>query len=185
MDAWVWIVIAVAAVVIVAIIAWSMARSRRTAGLRDQFGPEYDRTVGQTDSRREAEAELVARRERREELDIRPLTPAARDRYSSAWVKVQGLFVDQPAASLREADDLVMNLMRERGYPMDEFDQRAADVSVDHPRVVEHYRAAHHISGASEAQGASTEEMRQGLVHYRALFEELLEVDPATGEREV
>ncbi|MGH2528118.1 MAG: hypothetical protein ACRDH0_02085 [Actinomycetota bacterium] len=182
MDAWVWILIAVVAVVLVGMAAWAAARRRRTSGLRDQFGPEYERTVGQTDGRREAEAELMERRARREALDIRRLTSAERDRYSSKWTNVQARFVDQPAASLQEADALVMDLMRERGYPMDDFDQRAADVSVDHPQVVEHYRAAHQISHDTAAKGTSTEDMRQGLVHYRALFEALLEVDPATGE---
>jgi hypothetical protein len=177
-DTWAWILIIVAAVVVVAIIAWSVARNRRTKGLRDQFGPEYDRTMEQTDSRREAEAELAGRRERREELDIRPLTPAARDRYASTWATVQSRFVDEPVTSLREADRVVADLMRERGYPMDDFEQRAADVSVDHPNVVAHYRAAHEISSKSDS---STEDMRQGMIHYRALFEELLEVDRASG----
>ncbi|MGH7357355.1 MAG: hypothetical protein ACREJR_00915 [Candidatus Rokuibacteriota bacterium] len=184
MDTWMWFVLVAAAIAVVALIAWATSRSRRTAGLRDQFGPEYDRTVERTDSRREAEAELAARRERRKELDIRPLTPAARDRYHQAWIEVQARFVDQPATSLREADMLVTRLMRERGYPMDDFGQRVADVSVDHPRVVEHFRAAQGISGKTESNGASTEELRQGLVHYRMLFEELLEVDPAGRRRE-
>jgi hypothetical protein len=180
MDAWVWIVIAVAALVVVALIAWAAARNRRTTGLRDQFGPEYDRTVGRTDSRKEAEAELAARRERRASLDIRPLSPAARDRYVREWTTVQSRFVDSPRDALREADALVTDLMRARGYPMDDFEQRAADVSVDHPRVVEHYRVANRIAHRRET---STEDQRQGIVHYRALFEELLEVEPSDRSR--
>jgi hypothetical protein len=176
-----WIASIGAVLVVTAIVAWTAARKRRTEGLQEQFGPEYDRTISQTDTRREAEAELEARRARREELDIRPLTPAARDRYASTWTTVQSRFVDEPTTSLREADRLVADLMRERGYPMDDFEQRAADVSVDHPQVVAHYRVAHEISGRSES---STEDMRQGMIHYRALFEELLEVHPAAGPRD-
>jgi hypothetical protein len=175
-EAWVWIVIAVVLVAIVAAVAWAAAKKRRTTMLREQFGPEYGRTIGLMDNRREAEGELAARRERRAGLDIRPLTPSARDRYAEEWRGVQSGFVDEPAASLLEADHLVLIVMRDRGYPMDDFDQRAADVSVDHPRVVEHYRAAHRISDLADAQQATTEDMRQGLVHYRALFEDLLGV---------
>jgi len=177
MDAWVWIVIAVVLILLLGAVAWAVSRERRTTRLREQFGPEYDRTVGVTDSRRDAETELDARRERRAALDIHPLTAASRDRYAEAWRGVQSGFVDEPAASLAEADRLVLIVMRERGYPMDDFEQRAADISVDHPQVVEHYRAAHAISERTNAQQATTEDMRQGLVHYRALFEDLLGVD--------
>jgi hypothetical protein len=181
MDAWIWILIAAGVIVVIALLAWAASRSRRTAGLRDQFGPEYERTVETAESRRQAEAELAARRERRAELDIRPLTPAARDRYAGQWTALQARFVDSPDASMQEADALVTQLMRERGYPMDDFDQRVDDISVDHPGVVEHYRAAHRIS---TNRGSTTEDRRQGIVHYRALFEELLEVDPAAARRE-
>jgi FtsZ-interacting cell division protein ZipA len=177
MNAWIWVLIAVVAVILIAVVVWSVFSKRRTTALRDQFGPEYDRTLQQTDSRREAETDLSARRERREQLDIRPLTTAAQKRYSSQWQQVQSRFVDQPAASLGQADELVMEVMRERGYPMDDFEQRASDISVDHPEMVEHYRAGQAVSRSAASSDATTEDMRQGLVHYRALFEELLEID--------
>jgi len=183
MPGWGWILIVVAAVVLIAIIAWAAARSRRSKRLQEGFGPEYERTVGRSGDRRAAESELEARRERREELDIRALQPAARERYVSAWHQAQARFVDAPADALTEADSLVTSVMAERGYPMEDFDQRSADVSVDHPTVVENYRAAHAISTASGRGQASTEDMRQAMVHYRALFEELVDggTDGGTG----
>jgi FtsZ-interacting cell division protein ZipA len=173
MEPWIVIVIAVAVLAIAALAWWASTR-RRTTELRERFGPEYDRTVDASDDRRAAEAELAARRERREQLNIRPLDPASRQRYAQQWTDVQARFVDQPAASLAMADELVLIVMRERGYPMDDFDQRAADISVDHPQLVSHYRAAHDISNRVGTNAASTEDMRQALVHYRALFDELL-----------
>jgi len=183
MPGWGWILIVVAAVVLIAIIAWAAARSRRSKQLQEGFGPEYERTVERSGDRRAAESELEARRERREELDIRALQPAARERYVSAWHQTQARFVDAPADALTEADSLLTSVMAERGYPMEDFDQRAADVSVDHPTVVENYRAAHAISTASGRGQASTEDMRQAMVHYRALFEELVDggTDGGTG----
>jgi hypothetical protein len=184
MSAWV-IVLIVAVVAAVALLAWWAATRKRTTELRDRFGPEYDRTVQASgDDRRAAEAELAARRSRREQLNIRPLDAASRQRYAQQWTDVQGRFVDQPAASLAMADELVLLVMRERGYPMDDFDQRAADVSVDHPRVVEHYRAAHDVSTRVGSNQTNTEDMRQGLVHYRALFAELLGADDTADMRE-
>ena len=184
MDTWIWALIAVA-VIVIAVVLWLALTKRRTTALRGQFGPEYDRTVQQTDSRREAEADLSARRERREQLDIRPLTTAAQERYSSQWQQVQSQFVDQPAVSLGQAGELVLQVMRERGYPMDDFEQRAADISVDHPEMVEHYRAGQAVSKGAASGDATTEDMRQGLVHYRALFEELLGTDSGTDRGEV
>ena len=183
MPGWGWILIVVAAVVLIAIIAWAAARSRRSKQLQEGFGPEYERTVERSGDRRAAESELEARRERREELDIRALQPAARERYVSAWHQTQARFVDAPADALTEADSLLTSVMAERGYPMEDFDQRSADVSVDHPTVVENYRAAHAISTASGRGQASTEDMRQAMVHYRALFEELVDggTDGGTG----
>jgi hypothetical protein len=177
MDTWVWIVIAIVVVAAIALVVWMTAVRRRTATLQDQFGSEYDRTVRLSDSRREAENELMARRERREALDIRPLSESARDRYADAWRDVQAGFVDEPAASLVEANRLVLIVMRERGYPMDDFEQRIADISVDHADVVEHYRAANAISADAADERMTTEDLRQGLVHYRALFTELLGPD--------
>jgi FtsZ-interacting cell division protein ZipA len=185
MDTWVWVLIAIVAVIVIVVVVWLALSKRRTTTLRDQFGSEYDRTLQQTDSRREAEADLSARRERREQLNIRPLTTAAQERYSSQWQQVQSRFVDQPAVSLGQADELVLQVMRERGYPMDDFEQRAADISVDHPEVIEHYRAGQAVTSSAASGEATTEDMRQGLVHYRALFEELLGVDSETDRGEV
>jgi hypothetical protein len=182
MDTWVWIVIAIAAVVVLGIVLWSALRSRRTKTLREGFGPEYDRTVAEAPSKREAEAELEERRKRREELDIRPLSPGARERYVEEWREVQARFVDDPAGAIGDADTLIQQVMRDRGYPVEDFDQRAADVSVDHPEVVNNYRAAHGISVAHERGKASTEDLRQALIHYRSLFDELLETRDETAE---
>jgi FtsZ-interacting cell division protein ZipA len=174
-DTWVWILIVVAAVLVLALIVAAAARSRRTRRLREGFGPEYDRTMERAESRREAETELREREERREQLDIRPLAPGTRDRYLESWQTVQARFVDQPEDSVREADRLVQDVMRERGYPTDDFEQRSADISVDHPQVVDNYRAAHRLSLSSDRGEASTEELRRAMVHYRSLFDELLE----------
>jgi hypothetical protein len=170
-----WVVIAVAVLVALAVVPWVLARRRRTQQLRSRFGPEYERTLKETDSKRRGESELESRRARREALDIRALTPAAAERYTASWQVVQGRFLDEPPQALSEADRLVVRLMRERGYQMDDFEQRSADLSVDHPNVVENYRAAHGISLASEHGKASTEDLRQGMMHYRGIFEELLE----------
>ena len=181
MDTWVWIVIvAAAALVVIALVAWMVARSRRTAHLQDTFGHEYDRTVSEAPSKREAEAELRESEQRREELDIKPLSSAARDRYAGRWQAAQAAFVDNPSEAIGEADRLVSEVMRERGYPTDDFDRRARDISVDHPDVVENYRTAHDISLANDAGKADTEDLRRAMKHYRALFEELLET--RTGE---
>ena len=176
MDTWVWIAIAAAVVVLVLLAIWMAARKRRRSQLQEGFGPEYDRTVDDMGSRRKAESELKDREKRREELDIRPLRQGARDRYATRWSGVQERFVDNPGAALRDAHTLVIEVMRERGYPTDDFEQRAADVSVDHPHVVENYRAAHSITQRGDAD---TEDQRQALVHYRGLFDELLETEPA------
>jgi hypothetical protein len=177
MPAWAWIVIALVVIVAIALAVWAAMRRRRTESLRQQFGSEYDRTVEQTGRPRDAESELEERRRRREELDIRPLAAGARERYAEEWRGVQARFVDDPAGAVGQADTLVTQVMRERGYPMDDFDQRAADVSVDHPGVVGDYRAAHDISTRSANGRTDTEDLRQAMVHYRALFEELLEED--------
>ena len=174
MATWVWIVIVVAVVIVIGVIVMSASRTRRTRRLQEGFGPEYDRTVETTGDRKTAERELEERRERREALDIRELAPAARERYASEWRDVQVRFVDDPGAAVREADTLVQRVMRERGYPTDDFEQRAADVSVDHPHVADQYRAAHSVWSANERGEASTEDLRQSLVHYRSLFDELL-----------
>jgi hypothetical protein len=181
MPTWVWIVIAVAAVVVVALLLWSVLRTRRTRTLKEGFGPEYERTVADAPSKREAEAELRERQKRREELDVKPLDPRARDRYVESWRSTQARFVDDPGGAIAEADVLIQQVMRERGYPVEDFEQRAADVSVDHPEVVNNYRAAHGISIAHEREKATTEDLRQAMVHYRSLFDELLETRQPAG----
>jgi hypothetical protein len=175
MPVWGWILIAIAVVAVIAVLAALSLARRRSAGLRRRFGPEYDHTVDAADSRRAAEAELSARERRRAELDIRPLDAAARERYADSWQRVQSDFVDSPAAAVSQADVLVLEVMRERGYPMDDFEQRAADVSVDHPTVVESYREGHRLSQLSASGDATTEDLRQAMQHYRRLFEELLD----------
>ena len=180
MDAWVWIVIVVAVLLVLAAIAWSVTRRRRSAALEESFGPEYDRTIEESESRRAAERELRERQDRRDELDIRPLAPGARDRYSRSWEQLQAQFVDDPARSVSEADELIQDVMRDRGYPVDEFEQRAADLSVDHSELVANYRAAHGIARKHVHGEADTEELRQALVHYRSLFDELLESESSS-----
>jgi hypothetical protein len=177
MPLWAWILIAVVMLVLAGVLVWSVTRQRTSKRLRGSFGPEYERTVNLS-GRRQAESELVAREKRREQLDIRTLAPAERQRYGEAWRDTQARFVDSPEQAIREADHLVTEVMRERGYPMEDFEQRTADVSVDHPHEVENYRAAHAISLANEQGKASTEDLRQAMVHYRALFDELLQEPP-------
>jgi FtsZ-interacting cell division protein ZipA len=179
MPTWAWILIAIGVVLVVAVLAWNTYASRRRKGLQETFGPEYDRTVADAPTRREAESDLSERQKRREELEITPLEPEARDRYAEEWRHAQERFVDDPAAAVTDADRLIQKVMGERGYPVEDFDQRAADVSVDHPEVVSNYRAAHGISTANERGKASTEDLRTAMVHYRALFLELLEQQPA------
>jgi hypothetical protein len=174
MDAWVWVLLAVAvvAVLVVAVFAWLRARRRR---LQQTFGPEYDRALAGAATRREAEAGLEERRKRREELEIRPLSPEAAERYGHEWQGVQARFVDAPVEATRDADRLVQQVMSDRGYPMNEFDSRADLISVDHPAVVENYREAHTIYLNYDRGEASTEDLRQAMVHYRSLFDELVE----------
>lgn len=175
MDVIVWVLI-IAAVVIVLVIAALIAARRRRERLQERFGPEYDRQVDVSGNRRAAESELAAREKRRSKLEIRPLDPEARDRYLVSWREVQARFVDSPETAVREADRLVADVMRERGYPVEDFEQREADISVDHPQVASEYRAAHGISMAQQHGQASTEDLRQALIHFRSLFDELLEV---------
>jgi FtsZ-interacting cell division protein ZipA len=172
------IAVAVGVVILVAVAIWVMSRRRRTHQLQDRFGPEYDRTIDDADSRREAEQELRERERRREELDIVPLDEERRALYAEQWQGIQQRFVDAPRESVAEADVLVMQVMRDRGYPVDDFDRRADDISVDHPDVVDHYRSAHDVAGRSRTGECDTEELREAVVHYRALFERLLEDRP-------
>ena len=171
-----WIAI-VALVIVVAVIAaaWSIARGRRTTRLREGFGPEYDRTLDRTGDRAAAEADLLDRARRHDELDLRPLGPGARQGFVDAWQATQAAFVDDPAVAVDDADRLIQRAMRERGYPVDDFEDRAALISVDHPLVVERYRRAHAVADASSTGTASTESLRQAIQDYRALFMEIVE----------
>ena len=200
MDAWVWVLIAVIVLAAIAVVAYVVVRQRRRQELRDSFGPEYELAVAREGDVRRGESDLIARRERRANLDIRPLSPSSREAYARSWEQTQARFVDNPASALAQADALIVSVMEARGYPMNDFERRAEDISVDDPDVVQHYRAAHDISSrlgdaqslpaapaaptrpattsAGPASSAvSTEDMRQGLVHYRFLFERLLEPD--------
>jgi hypothetical protein len=175
MPAWVWVLIVVAAVIVLAVVIWRAMTARRSRHLQDRFGPEYNRTLDSSDSKRDAEAELRAREERREQLDIRPLPTAARDRYVDEWQRVQALFVDDPQGAVHDGDMLIQSVMRDRGYPVDDFEQRSSDISVDHPKVVENYRQGHQLANASARGDGTTEDLRQAMRHYRALFEELVD----------
>jgi hypothetical protein len=169
------IVLIVIAVVVIAVLAWYLVRERRSKSLRSRFGPEYDYAMREFGSRPKAEEALDARQRRMEKIHIHPLSHEEHDRFAGEWHDVQAHFVDDPAGSIDEADRLVCDVMRARGYPMSEFDHRAEDLSVDYPHVVRNYRAAHEIAIRHEQGQASTEDLRKALVYYRDLFDELLE----------
>jgi hypothetical protein len=171
-----WIIVAALIVVaVIAIAAWMWSRRRRSEHLREQFGPEYDHAVEEKGDRSKAEAELAAREKRVSKLEIRPLAPAARLGFLEQWKEAQSRFVDDPPRAVAFADALVAEVMSARGYPVKDFEQRAGDISVDHPRVVEHYRAGHDITTRYARGEANTEELRQAMIHYRALFDELVQ----------
>jgi hypothetical protein len=175
MTTWIWVAVVVVAVVALAAVGYFvLQRQTRRSHLRERFGPEYERTVAEHDDRREAEQELLERERRHAELDIRPLPEESRDTYASRWTEVQERFVDAPGYAVTEADQLVTAVMAERGYPTEDFEQRLSDLSVGHAETLDHYRTAHEISGRAARKDASTEDLRQAMVHYRALFEELL-----------
>ncbi|MFC5862793.1 hypothetical protein ACFPT7_10865 [Acidicapsa dinghuensis] len=176
------IAIGVVVVVLLVLVGWLIERKRRGEKLRQKFGPEYDRVVQQQGDARKAEALLAEREKRVSKFSIRHLTMADRERYVNEWAAVQRRFVDDPAMAVMEADSLVTALMTARGYPMTDFEQRAADISVSYPRVVQNYRAARVIVGRHSQGQATTEDMRQAMVYYRSLFEELLET-PAGEKR--
>jgi hypothetical protein len=165
-------IVAVAIVVIAALII--VARRRKSARLRSRFGPEYDHTVEDVGSRGRAEAELHAREKRVSQFTIQPLTLADRDRFVTEWTSIQAEFVDEPINALSRADALLTRVMRTRGYPVDNFEQRSADLSVDHPDVVQNYRQGHDIALRHQGGHATTEDLRQAMIHYRALFDELV-----------
>src|SRR5271165_668381 len=181
------IALAAAVVVVIAVLGWLYVRKRRgtTADLRQKFGPEYDRAVLTHGSERKAEAKLADREKRIEKLNIRDLDPMEHERYSKQWQAVQSRFVDSPKGAVAEADDLRSSVMKARGYPVSEFDQRAADISVDHPRLVEDYRSAHAIALRVGKNGATTEDLRTAMIHYRTLFEELVQLPAVVEKKEV
>jgi hypothetical protein len=174
------VVLVVVAVLLLIGAAVAVPRMRRRR-LQQQFGPEYQRTVESAGGRREAEQDLQQRAERRKELEIRPLDPVAREAYAQRWRRTQERFVDAPNEAVDDADTLVQQVMRDRGYPVGDFDQQARDVSVDHADVVSEYRAAHDISVLNAQRQASTEQLREAMVHYRAVFAQLLEGGTSTG----
>jgi hypothetical protein len=179
-----WLVVsAVVVIVLLAIAAWFFSqRKKQSERLQQRFGAEYDRTMGELGGRTKAESELKTREKRVEHLTITPLAPGEAARFSQAWNALQGRFVDNPKGAVVQADQLVRELMLKRGYPMGDFERRAADISVDHPAVVENYRAAQAIAARDERGQADTEELRQAVVHYRVLFDEMLEVREAKQE---
>ena len=171
-------VIIVIVVVVVLLLAGGglvLARRKRSEQLQDQFGPEYERAVEKSDSKNEAERELAERRKRHSELDLRPLDPQTRERFRGDWKQVQGEFVDDPGGAVDKADSLVTTIMRERGYPVEDFDRRADDISVEHPRVVENYREARRVRDAHRNGEAGTEELRGAVTSYRSLVDALLD----------
>jgi LPXTG-motif cell wall-anchored protein len=176
-DKQTWIILAgVVVLALIALAVWFSYKKKQSHRLQERFGPEYGRTVDELGGRTKAESELKAREKRVERLDILPLTPAEAARFSQDWNALQGRFVDNPKSAVVQADQLVRELMLKRGYPMGDFERRAADISVDHPAVVDHYRAAQAIAVRDKRGEADTEELRKAVVHYRALFDELLEV---------
>ena len=179
-----WILVAgVVVIALLALAAWFFSQKKKqSARLQQRFGSEYGRTVGELGGRAKAELELKAREKRVDHLAIAPLAPGEAARFSQAWTALQGRFVDNPNGVVIQADQLVREVMLKRGYPMGDFERRAADISVDHPTVVENYRAAQAIAVRGERGEADTEELRKALVHYRVLFDEMLEIREAKPE---
>jgi hypothetical protein len=182
-----YIMLAAVVILVIAVSAWVYVQKRRnrTADLRKKFGPEYDRAVRAHGGDRKAEGKLEDREKRIEKLNIRDLEPIEHERFLKQWDSMQSRFIDSPRGAVAEADDLVSSLMKARGYPIADFDQRAADISVDHPRVVENYRSAHEIALRGGKDEATTEQLRTAMIHYRSLFEELVQVPPSIETKEV
>jgi LPXTG-motif cell wall-anchored protein len=183
MNTQTWMILAgVVVLALIAFAAWFFYQKKQSHRLQQRFGPEYGRTVEELGSQTKAESELKAREKRVERLNILPLAPSDAARFSETWRVLQGRFVDDPKGVFVQADQLVRELMSKRGYPVGDFERRAADISVDHPAVVDHYRAAQAIAVRNERGEADTEELRKAVVHYRALFNELLEVQEGKEE---
>ena len=170
------VVLAFLVLAVLVVLTWTGNQRRRSDMLRERFGPEYNHTVEEMGDRRKAEAELADRAKRVRSFDIHPLTAGEQSRFAGEWQTTRARFVDDPSSAVREADRLVQQVMEARGYPMGTFEQRAADISVDHPAVVSNYRSAHDLAMRNEHGQSSTEDLRQAMVYYRNLFNDLLEV---------
>jgi hypothetical protein len=178
-----WLVIAAVVVLVIAAGAWMYAQRQRRVRLRTHFGPEYERTVRETGSPAKAEALLAERAKRVRDLKIRRLSREQAENFDREWRRIQGMFVDDPDGAVAAADRLVGEVMSARGYPIEDFDTRAADLSVEHPRVVENYRIARSLAVRRGRGEAGTEELRQAVVNYRALFDDLLKTDEGAFRR--
>jgi hypothetical protein len=172
------VIVLVIVLLVLAVVAVLAVRATRRRRLQSTFGPEYDRVVADTGNRADAEKELQERQKRHAELELKELSPEASARYRESWEEVQIQFVDNPSEAVKTADELVTSLIAERGYPTGEYDDRLADLSVEHASTLQHYRDAHEISDRSRDGSAATEDLRQALVHYRVLFADLLGTDP-------
>jgi hypothetical protein len=179
------IIIAVVVIVVImgAIMAPMFARRNRSKKFQSKYGPEYDRTVQTAGNEKKAQAELTDRQKHMDTLNIRPLSVSERERYQAEWTAIQAKFVDQPGQATVEADHLIMEVMKVRAYPVSDFDQRAADISVNYPALVSNYRAAREIAIKNEQHSANTEELRQALIYYRSLFDELLKEETVVPEK--
>ena len=169
------VILAVVVIAVIVVVSLIGSRKRQSADLREKFGPEYENTLQQFNGdKSRAEQELAAREKRVDKFDIHPLEPQQRNYFENEWRTIQTQFVDAPDQAVARADSLIQQVMQAEGYPVGDFEQRAADISVDHPGVVTHYRAAHETALKNDKSKANTEELRQALVHYRALFQDLL-----------
>lgn len=182
-DTAIWAMAAVIVVVAIVAIGWAIVRRRQRRRLEERFGPEWERAIDLRGDRGEAAAELHGRVARRNELDIRPLSPAMRDHFADEWQHVQSFFVEEPSVAVGQADALVAAVMRERGYPVDDFEERSDLVSVDHPVLADRYRRAHAVHVSNRSGAATVDDLREALLHYRALFAELLDQDQARTTR--
>jgi uncharacterized protein YneF (UPF0154 family) len=176
------IIVVVVVVIVGVILGLVFSRRKRSDQLQEHFGPEYDRTVQTMGGEKKAQTELNERQKHVETLDIRPLSVSEHDRYLAEWTAVQSKFVDEPGQAIVDADRLIMEVMQIRGYPVSDFDQRAADISVKYPALVTNYRGAREIANKNKLGQANTEELRQAMIYYRSLFEELLKAEPVAGE---
>jgi uncharacterized protein YneF (UPF0154 family) len=176
------IIVVVVVVIVGVILGLVFSRRNRATQLHEKFGPEYDRTVQSMGGEKKAQTELNERQKHVKTLSIRPLSVSEHDRYLAEWTAVQSKFVDEPGQAIVDADRLIMEVMQIRGYPVSDFEQRAADISVKYPALVTNYRGAREIANKNKLGQANTEELRQAMIYYRSLFEELLKIEPVVGE---